>query len=281
MKEKAKLISSIILTILFTYYVVFANRAVALQESVPFAEDSRLRMYVYDPFEIYSFTGFYGFHSSIDFELGESISNITMGNPLSWQLIPQGSRMFLKPVEPDAETMMTILTDRRIYYFELYAEDPEGDIRNKDYVLSARFAYPKNDANFANGTLMELGVEQKDETQVPNYHQNPSGYNFNYTVSGSRQISPVQVFDDGEFTYLEFRNKNSEIPAIFQVDEYGKESLINYRIEGDFVIIERVSSQYTLRMGDVVACLFNETKPLARKKLPLTERFPYKSVFTN
>ena len=31
-------------------------------------------------------------------------------------------------------------------------------------------------------------------------------YNFNYTFSGPDEIAPVKVFDDGEFTYFEFRN---------------------------------------------------------------------------
>ena len=33
-------------------------------------------------------------------------------------------------------------------------------------------------------------------------------YNFNYTISGDDSIAPIKVFDDGVFTYFEFKDKN-------------------------------------------------------------------------
>ena len=43
----------------------------------------------------------------------------------------------------------------------------------------------------------------------------------------------------------------------------GREALVNYRVEKGYIVIERVTSRYTLRHGNDVICVFNE-KPLLR-----------------
>src|SRR5690606_13624820 len=82
-------------------------------------------------------------------------------------------------------------------------------------------------------------------------------YNFNYEFTGEPSIAPIKVFDNGEFTYLQFSNKNAELPAIFNVDSEGYESLVNFRIAGDYVVVERVSTQFTLRNGGAIVCVYN------------------------
>ena len=51
------------------------------------------------------------------------------------------------------------------------------------------------------------------------------------------------------------------MPAFFAVDPDGNESVVNYRMEGKYVVIERVGSLFTLRDGEEALCLFNENKP--------------------
>ena len=114
------------------------------------------------------------------------------------------------------------------------------------------------------------GVSPVLEADVPDTSIDPQKYNFNYAVTGSRLIAPLKVFDDGEFTYLEFRRINADIPAIYLVNEQGDESLVNFRSTGNYLVIEQVSQQYTLRHGADIACLFNETDPL--KRLDLAEK---------
>ena len=84
-----------------------------------------------------------------------------------------------------------------------------------------------------------------------------SKYNFNYQYTGEKSIAPSKVCDNGQFTYFQFSNKNSEIPAIFNVDADGFESLVNYRVSADYVIVERVGAQFTLRNGSEIVCVYN------------------------
>jgi type IV secretion system protein VirB9 len=48
------------------------------------------------------------------------------------------------------------------------------------------------------------------------------------------------------------------MPAIFVVDKQGKESLANSRMRGQYVVIERLARQFSLRNGKTVSCVFND-----------------------
>ena len=73
--------------------------------------------------------------------------------------------------------------------------------------------------------------------------------------------APIKVFDDGEFTYLQFRDTNAELPAIFSVDEDLKESMVNYRLQDgkqNMIVVERVFHKLSVRLGKKVVCVFNQ-----------------------
>ena len=54
---------------------------------------------------------------------------------------------------------------------------------------------------------------------------------------------------------------SANLPALFAVDPDGNEALVNFRMEGRYVVVERVGSLFTLRNGDEALCLFNEDRP--------------------
>ncbi len=241
-----------------------ADIAYALQKAKPIATDNRIRTFVYNPNEVYVVLGHFRYQTSIEFEKDEAIRTVSLGDSTGWQISPQGARIFLKPIEKDATTNMTVITDKRTYFFELYAAEA-SDIRDENLVFTIRFIYGNNGSG--NETLKiftpEITPEKANESFKPDLSK-PENYNFNYTLSGSEVISPVKVFDDGEFTFFQFRDKNGVIPAFFEVNSEGKEALINYRMLDDYVVVERVTSQFTLRNGDEVVCVFNELKPLTK-----------------
>jgi type IV secretion system protein VirB9 len=233
--------------------------AYAIRESRPTAGDSRIRVLVYSPDDVFKFTGYYGYQASIELGNGEEVTSISMGDTTSWQIVPAGSRIFLKPIEQDATTNMTLITNKRTYFFELYAEEAQ-DIRDPDMVFNIRFLYPDEE----DGDSIKSFISQ---TNGPDMNH-PEKYNFHYSLSGHEDIAPIKVFDDGEFTYLQFRDKNAEIPAIFAVDEELRESMVNYRLNsdmGNMVVIEQVFKKLSVRSGKKIACLFNEAYDKYRK----------------
>lgn len=220
--------------------------AYALKESRAIASDKRIRNVVYNENEIYKFVGHYDYQSVIEFESDEEVLTVSMGNSVTWQVVPSGNRIFIKPVKQDALTNMTVVTNKRTYHFELHAETTDS-INDPNLIFVLRFVYGRG-AGIAVSNFID---------SIPDPMLEPEKYNFDYVLNGAEDISPIRIFDDGEFTYFEFRDKNAEIPAFFVVHGDGSESLINFRTRGDFIVVERVAAQFTLRHGQDVVCVFN------------------------
>jgi len=230
--------------------VLASSPAFAVLTPQPLATDPRIKIVQWAPNEVIKYTGYYRVQTSWEFAPDEEILTISMGDSMAWMMMPLGNRLFIKPVEQDASTNMTLITNKHVYLIELHAAEAKSvDDKNVTWVL--RFVYPTDDTNLAlaGSTLDHVpDLETDDLTK----------YNFRYTISGSELITPLRIFDDGEFTYFEFRDINGEIPAFYQVDSQNNESLINYRTRGPYIVVERVAAKFTLRHGNDVACVFNE-----------------------
>jgi len=216
----------------------------------PIGNEHRIKVINYMPNSVIKFVGHYMYHSIIEFGPDEEIDTITMGTPTGWQMHPEGNRIFLKPINEDATTNMTVITNKRMYFFEMYAEYAKG-LDDKNLAFIMKFIYPEKPGTSVSSTTQN-GFSPPDLSD-------PSPYNFHYRISGKRSvIEPVIVFDDGEFTYIKFRNINTEVPSVYVVSSDGSEALINYKIYAGYMVIERVAGIFTLRHGHDTICLFNE-----------------------
>lgn len=234
---------------------VLAPNAQALQESIPVATDNRIRIVPYDPNDVFKFVGHFGFQSSIEFAADETIKTVSIGDSLAWQVVPESNRIFLKPIEENPQTNMTVVTNKRVYQFELQGKHSSG-IRDSDMIFVMRFTYPgESDVTF-------LGKTTVNTPESDSFGK----YNQAYKISGPERISPIRIFDDGEFTYFQFRDVNADIPAFFLIDSDGREAIINFRTVGDYIIVERVAPRFTLRHGSDVACVFNEAIPYQKRE---------------
>ena len=239
---------------LFLMAVILSHAAVAARFPQPMATDQRIRQVVYNAAEVYEVTGNYRFTTTIEFESGETVQYLTLGDTIAWQAHPMGNRVHLKPVEPHAVTNLTVVTDRRTYYFRLTGTTSSNKL-NATYLL--RFSYgPEGDIAVNPAAIRKSSNKQaKDDLATKVKIRN-----CNYSVSGSTNVKLLRACDDGLFTYLEF-SEHTNLPAFFAVDPQGNESIVNFRMEGKYVVIERVASLYTLRDGNESLCLFNEDRP--------------------
>lgn len=210
--------------------------------------DPRFKTFSFTPNTTYKVVTVYDNPSYIEFEAGEAVSTIINPKKLSWQFVPADNKLFVKPIESNADTQVTVMTSKRTYFFEMYAKEPDADF-DKDYSFFFKFKYPNDEESKT--------IRTYAKSILPDIDQNPWKYNFNYTISGEDDIYPVKIFDDGEFTYFEFP-RNSKMPAIFSVDSSGFESMVNFRVVGDYFVVEEVGNRFTLRNGADVACIFNE-----------------------
>jgi type IV secretion system protein VirB9 len=225
-------------------------------ESIPQATsaDNRIRQVTYSPSEVYELTGSYRLTTTIEFERGETVQYLTLGDTIAWQAHPMGNRVHLKPVEPKAVTNLTVITDRRAYYFRLSASSPKERL-DATYLLRFNYVTAPDIAVNREAKYASVASEPKAAAEASKPR------NCNYSVAGSRSIKLVRACDDGLFTYLEFA-ADATLPAVFAVEPDGSEAAVNYRVEGKYVVIERLASLYTLREGSDALCLFSDDRPL-------------------
>jgi len=78
-----------------------------------------------------------------------------------------------------------------------------------------------------------------------------SQYDFTYRVEGDRRVAPVQVFDDGQRTYMQFRVGQLP-PAIFTGAPH-EARLAAVAWQGGYAVVSGTARDFTLRIGDVFA----------------------------
>jgi len=275
-----KKITLLLTALIYLFTLIQAN---ASQLPRYLGKEKKFRMFIYNPYDVYRYIGNYNYQGFIEFQgvvskavdpnsvsnasagvaNSEVITEVAIGNSDAWlwKISDSKNRLYLKPVEDNANTNMTVKTSLgRIYNFELLAHTPSGP-DDPNLIFAVKFVYPDDtDKNI-------LEFPKAPVSDIPDM-RNLSIYNFNYDFTGEQTIAPLKVFDNGEFTYLQFANKSAELPAIFAVDSGGFESLVNFRVAGDYIVVERVSSQFTLRNGSDIACIYNNNLFKSGKVIP-------------
>jgi type IV secretion system protein VirB9 len=215
----------------------------------PLVTDNRVKQVAYDPNQVYEIVGTYGYQTSIEFADDEQVKVVTLGDSIAWQTVPYQNRLFIKPVEPNAATNLTVITSKRTYYFKLNTTKSRPAM-----TFLVRFMYPNPSASQRAGNGI---AANRTGVKV-----NPATLNLDYGVSGNKAaIGLTRVFDDGQFTYFMF-DKNAEIPSFYLVGADGTEAIVNSRREGQYMVVERTGSRFTLRNGGAYLCVQNQLTPL-------------------
>ncbi len=249
---------------LFLLIVISSNKAIA-EDQIPLTTDSRIRTIVYNPNEVFQLKFHYGFQSFIEFAPDEEIEIISLGESFPWKITPIDKRIFIRPIQVDITTNMTIITTKRIYQFEITGL-AFNERANEDLVYSIKFFYPDVEnklpmmsENLDTSESANETISVRDGFALTNVDRGDV-INFNYTMAGDAQnIIPNKVFDDGEITYFQFPKNNLIIPDFSIVDIYGNETPVNYYMDGDYVAVRGVGIQFALRSGKELLCVFNNS----------------------
>ena len=211
------------------------------------APDNRVRTQVYDPNRIVRILGKADIQSTIEFGADERIENVAVGDSSSWQITPnrRASLLFVKPLKPRSRTNMTVVTDRRTYMFDLVAGD-----KFTSPLYALKFSYP-NDKPVETAKPVQVAVatpEQQASLTAEKLH-------FDWNSKGNSKLLPARVFDDGQSLYLAW-GKETPLPAILTQTEDRKEGPINYRMSGEYIVINPIPANLVLRYGNRVATLW-------------------------
>ena len=238
-----KAVSSIFAAVGLIFFFVSPVRAA--KEPRALQSDSRIKQVIYDPNQIVEIVGTYGYETTIEFAMDEYVIGETFGDSIAWQTLKKFNHLYIKPVEPNAVGNMTVVTNKRTYFFNLNSSVD-------DMTLVVRFKYP--------AMLTETSPDIRPDQQVAKNKTstNPLHINLNYASAGHKSdIQLSRVFDDGEFTYFQF-DPRTEIPAFYLVGDDGTESNVNVHREGAYMVAERVARRFTLRNGDAHLCVEND-----------------------
>ena len=230
----------------------------AQQMPVPYPTDSRIKMVAYQENNVVPLYGKTFTSTQIIFSKDESILDVEGGDTVGWMVTYHknlSNMIFVKPTMLNSDSNMTVVTNKHNYYFHVMSNKTLNE-ENKEQTFAIKFTYPTEERARLNAKL-KRNKEIKNATI--NLSKNPRKYNMNYSFSGNHQVMPLHVFDDGKFTYFELR-KNQALPAFFAVDnKNAKESVVNTRRQGNYIVVQRLAPQFTLRNGaDAVASVFNK-----------------------
>jgi type IV secretion system protein VirB9 len=254
--------------------VAFLSAAPAHAElmATPLQGDSRLVQFNYDEDNTFLVLTKPKAVTHIQFAPDESVQSIAAGDTAQWELTPTKNRknIFVKPRYEGLETSMTIITDKRTYQFVMKST---GDgkkwyqrvswlyasslVLEQDAVLdeaaaeSAMPAMPGMPAMpvtrpGSNATPVFGAVDQQAATGLG---IRPESLRFGYEIKGNAAFRPTNVFDDGKFTYLKMPSSLQELPALFTVIEGQDYSLVNYTVNGDYLVVQRLVTEAVLKLG--------------------------------
>ena len=138
-------------------------------------------------------------------------------------------------------TNLVINTNARTYHLELRSTE-------KTYMASVSWQYPQDQLIALRRQNAEAQAAQPVATGV-----DLARVNFRYDVTGDRAPwRPLRAFDDGKQVFIEFPRgiAQGEMPPIFVVGPEGDTSeLVNYRVRGNYMIVDRLFAAAELRFG--------------------------------
>lgn len=218
------------------------------------ATDNRIKIVSYNANDIVTIHGSHFVSTAVYLDKNEAIIHIDIGDPLAWKVAPSKDVpyvLFVEPQLPQSDTNMTVLTTKRAYQFRLFTR--YGDTpQSSNVIFSLKFRYPDEER-----WQFENDLKQLQHGFMGDTSNNAVRWNYDYSFYGAKRIAPIQAVDNGTFTIFKF-SKNTIIPAIFAVDNYRNESLVNFRVEGDYVFVQGVRHQFTLRNGQDVTTVYND-----------------------
>jgi len=248
--------------------------ALALSLAAPAAaQDNRLQTLVFNENAVVRIDGKVKVQTTIKFAPDEVIENVAIGDSMAWQVQPNKAQtiLFVKPLELDARTNMTVVTDKRTYLFDLVASPRNSAL----YVL--QFRYPElekaaEEARLAAAAEAEAQAlraleapEQVAAAADPYAVSDPAQLNFAWASAGTAGLLPSRAYDNGDAVFLVWP-KDVAIPAILVTNDDGEEGPVNFTVRGETVVVDGVPAQIILRAGRETATLTNTgpMRPAAR-----------------
>ena len=200
-------------------------------------------IYDYTDNSIYEIYARKNYLTTLRLQEGEKIQFFAGGDTERWAIEEsqggKGNRpvVFIKPsIEEEEDDMLTniiIVTDRHMYFLNI-------QLSEEKYNPLVEWRYPNEAKIIREAQERNTTVIGTDDLTKLNY-----GYNWNR----NSVLSPMQVFDNGEHTFIVLKDRTKEMPAIYVKGVDGQISFVTPKINGKYITIDRVTEEITLELG--------------------------------
>ena len=251
-----KMLLSLMLPAAFLTF--FECDALALEKTQVSSLDRRIQHTEYKEGQVYPVNAVNGVITTIIFSPGEKVLDYGSGYSTAWEFMARENHFFLKPKAFNGTTNLVVVTNKHTYFFDVRLV---GNRPSATYSLA--FSYPAEDAAKAQEEARKKVIDSLlDEKTTPEAAAESKAINKSYTENFgsselSREIAPLEVYDDGLFTYLKF-DRQTDFPAVYRVAENNVETLLNSHVKGDWLVIHGVYKELRLRAGFAVVGIYNE-----------------------
>jgi type IV secretion system protein TrbG len=217
--------------------------------------DNRLVLFRYDANNTYTILTMPGVPTDIQLAPEERITGFAIGDSVQWLVEELPGHLFIKPLRADLFTAGTIVTDKRTYQLTFRSANKNGKWYQK-----ASWVYPDLVLFKQSQERKRQETEDAERERSEQAVASPAGVdldklNFNYEMKGDTEFRPVQVFDDGRFTWLRVKNVQT-LPALFVVTADGTQ-LANYVVRGEYFVVQRLFGAALLKLGKAEVRIVN------------------------
>ena len=214
-----------------------------------------IQYYDYAPGVVYTAVTTPGFVTTIGLRAGEKLITAAAGDTTRWLVdsVESGdghssqTLILVKPRKAGLQTNLLITTDQRVYTLDLTSTD------SGTYHTMIAWNYPFGDAVVIRNQVAEQQALVRATVATG---LDLAKADFNYLVlrqkhSPTPPWCPLRAFDDGQKTYIQFPPKITvtEAPPLFVLGRNGDAQLVNYRVKGDWYIVDRLFDKAELRIG--------------------------------
>lgn len=148
--------------------------------------------------------------------------------------------ILVKPSRPDLLTNLVINTDRRTYHLEMRSAE-------RTYMASVSWFYAGDQLIALRGQNARAEAAQPVAAGI-----DIDALNFRYAIEGDNPPwRPLRAYDDGRQVFIEFPRGivQGEMPPLWVIGAEGGAELVNYRVRGNHMIVDRLFAAAELRLG--------------------------------
>ena len=224
-----------------------APAATAQVRPQPGPGDPRVQTVTFAPDQVVQLQAAPGYQITVALNPDERIESIALGDGGAWQATAnkRGDYLFVKPLSAGVTTNMVVITDVRMYAFELVPA--YGPMESLPFAV--RFIYPDS------APVAATAAVAATEPVVAG----------RYKLGGDRLLRPSAMADDGVRTEIEWP-ASASLPAIYAIGDDGQEVLATGQVSDGRVVVDRIARKFVFRQDKRVATALRITADAERRR---------------